>query len=174
MPRTKKPAGTAVDKRNGRQVELAVALSDALERFNPPDGICSEAAAAWGAYWSGAPARIQTPADRDVLLRWVDALDRYWRLIAEADERPTVLGSTGQDVVNPLYKIAEQALGTVERCERQLGVGARNRADLGIAVISERRSLADMNSRYGGGDGDSDAPAVEEDPRLAVVKGDLA
>lgn len=138
-----------------------------------PDKLCEEARAQWAAYWDDSAAMVQTAADRGVVLRWVDAVDRYVRTLGEADKNPLVKGSTGQFVENPLYKIADRALATVERAEKQLGIGALNRAGLGIAVIAGQRSLADMNSRYGGGDGsDHHTPEAEEDPRLTVVDGD--
>lgn len=141
---------------------------------DPPESLCEEARLQWDAYWESSAAGIQTAADRGVVLRWIDAVDRYLRTIGEADLQPLVTGSTGQLVENPLYKIAAAALGTVERCEKQLGVGALSRAGLGIAVINERRSLQDMNSRYGGGVDGGDHPAeVEEDPRLQVIDGDV-
>jgi hypothetical protein len=111
---------------------------------------------------------VQTPVDRAVLLRWVREMDRYLRLSAEADACPSVRGSQGQPVENPLYGTAYKALAAVQACEKQMGMGALNRSALGIAVITERRSLADMNSRYGGGDG-SDRPAQvvsRPDPRV--------
>jgi P27 family predicted phage terminase small subunit len=141
----------------------------------PPETLCEEARAQWDAYWTDAASAVQTAADRGVVLRWVDAVDRYLRTLGEADKQPLVEGSTGQQVENPLYKIADRALQTLERAERQLGIGALNRAGLGIAVIAEARSLQDMNSRYGGGDvGDDRTPQAEEDPRLQVIEGELA
>jgi len=165
MPRTKKPAGAAVDRRNGRRAEL---VKVAGGRIDPPEGLSDEALALWGAYWEDAVSGVQTPVDRGVLLRWITEHDRYWRLIAEADCSPLVRGSQGQEVANPLYKIADRALAAAERCEKQLGIGGLNRSNLGIAVISERKSLADMNSRYGGGHADGDHPEVEarKDPRV--------
>lgn len=175
MPRQKKPAGTAVDKRNGARASV---LSPVLraEKPDPPQALCTEARAQWDAYWEDPASGIQTKADRGVLLRWIDAVDRYLRLIGQADLEPIVTGSTGQPTENPLYKVADKALGTIERCEKQLGIGALNRAGLGIAVITERKSLADMNAKYGGGvDGYDDAPQeVEADPRLQIVEGELA
>lgn len=173
MPRTKKPAGHAVDRRNGRQAELKVLPDGQLAKPEMPEHLCVEAVTQWDAYWDSAAAGVQTPADRGVVLRWVDAVDRYLRTLGEADQRPLVEGSTGQLVENPLYKIAAAALATIERCEKQLGIGALNRAGLGIAVINEQRSLAEMNSRYGGDvDGRDDSSAQEEDPRLTVIDGD--
>ncbi len=174
MPRTKKPAGQAVDRRNGRRADLGVVPGGEINKPDPPENLCAEARAQWDAYWVSPAAGIQTEADRGVVLRWIDAVDRYLRTLGEADKRPIVKGSTGQPIENPLYKIAAAALATIERCEKQIGVGALNRAGLGIAVIAEQRSLQDMNSRYGGGvdGGTDDETPDEEDPRFTVIDGD--
>lgn len=180
MPRTKKPAGTAVDRRNGRRAD-AVAPGKLAPGVKPrrPEGLCPEAVREWDEFWKSSAASAMTAADRGVVLRWIDCTDRYMRLIKEADLSPTVEGSTGQDVPNPLYAIAEKALATVEKAERQLGIGSLNRSALGIAVITEAKSLHDMNARYGSSanDADDEADAEEEgdgeDPRLAVVRGEV-
>lgn len=171
MPRAKKPPGQAVDKRNGQRADLTV-VSGAVSRMDPPEGLCDASVQAWTEFWDDRPALLLTPSARTVLLRWVDALDRYLRTIAEADLSPLVEGSTGQMVANPLYKIAEQALSTVEKCEKQLGIGGLNAASLGLAAISERKSLAEMNARYGGANASSATEDQdEEDPRLRVIEG---
>jgi P27 family predicted phage terminase small subunit len=163
MPRTRKAAGLAVDPRNGRRADLTVLGG---ERFEPPENLCPEAAAAWEDYWADAVAQVHTRVDRSILTRWVTEMDRYHRLLAQADASPIVSGSQGQPVENPLYKIAYAALNEVRYVERQMGMGALNRSALGIAVITERKSLADMNSRYGGvvDDGLRSVPA--DDPRV--------
>lgn len=143
-----------------------------MAKPDPPVSLCDEARSQWDAYWDSPAAGIQTAADRGVVLRWIDAVDRYLRTLGEADRRPMVKGSTGQQVVNPLYKIAQDALATVERAEKQLGIGALNRAGLGIAVINEQRSLQEMNAGYGGGVDGGDQPSEEEDPRFVVIDGD--
>jgi P27 family predicted phage terminase small subunit len=180
MPRTKKPAGTAVDRRNGRRAaDVASPIGGDRNPARPrrPSGLCAEAARQWDLYWESTAANVQVQGDRGVVIRWVDAVDRYFRLMGEADKKPLVVGSTGQEVANPLYAIAEKALKTIEHCEKQLGIGALNRSSLGIAVITERRSLADMNARYGGHDADDpdDLAGEEEpeDPRLSVVPGSV-
>lgn len=169
MGRTKKAAGTAVDPRNGQRA-LSVVSGSQVEAFEPPPGLCPSAVDAWNAFWVDRPAALLTPAAKVVLLRWVDALNRYARTTAEADLQPLVEGSQGQPVINPLYKIAQLALHTVDACERQLGIGGLYASQLGLAAVSERRSLAEMNARYGGADGRADS-AEEEDPRLRVVQG---
>ena len=173
MPRTKKPAGQAVDPRNGRRADLSLAVV-AGGKLDAPEGLSDESVALWDAYWADPVASVQTAVDRGVLLRWISEHDRYVRLIAEADLSPLVRGSQGQDVANPLYKIADRALAAAERCEKQLGIGALNRSSLGIAVMAERRSLADMNSRYGGGgahDHGDGTPATRKDPRVIDISG---
>lgn len=169
MPRPKKLAGTAADKRNGQRADLSVANGNSrVEQFDPPDSLCPTAQAAWVEFWADRPALLLTPSAKIVLYRWITALNRYLVTTDEADRDPLLTGSTGQQVANPLYKIAEQALRTVEACEKQLGIGGLNASSLGLAAIQERRSLADMNARYGGvgGGHDDDQP---EDPRLTVV-----
>lgn len=171
MPRAKKPPGAAVDKRNGAKALLTSVSSGGVARFDPPEDLCSEAVAAWGDFWADRPALLLTPSSRVVLLRWVVALDRYLRTSAEADREPLVTGSQDQQVLNPLYRVAEQAMAVVDRCEKQLGIGGLYASQLGLAAVSERRSLADMNARYGGDDGQDDELTQEEDPRLRVVPG---
>ncbi|HEU4541166.1 MAG TPA: P27 family phage terminase small subunit [Jiangellaceae bacterium] len=163
MPRTKKPAGTAVDRRNGRRAANLSVVSGG--RFDPPEGLSEPAAKLWEAYWDDAVSSVQTPVDQGVLIRWITEYDRYLRTVSEADEQPLVQGSMGQSVENPLYKIAYRALDAAERCERQMGVGPLYRSNLGIAVIAEQKSLAEMNARYGGDGGDPD-PVEAADPRV--------
>lgn len=167
MPRTKKPAGVAVDPRNGRRAELALVAG---ERFDPPEGLSEQALEYWDAYWDDAVAGVLTKADRPLLLRWISEYDRYLRLTAEADLEPMVRGSQGQPVENPLYGTAHRSLLAVQYLEKQLGMGPLNRSALGIAVISERKSLADMNAQFSGGgrvDGGSVAAApARRDPRV--------
>jgi hypothetical protein len=176
MPRPKKPAGTAADKRNGRrEVDLGPQPNRLVEKFDPPNSVCDEALDAWDLFWQDNQSLLLTPSSRVVLVRWVEALDRYIRSTAAADLEPLVEGSTGQMVVNPMYKIADQALRTIEACEKQLGIGGLNASTLGLAAISEKRSLADMNARYanprsGGGGGDDDQGPDEDDPRLKVIR----
>lgn len=172
MPRTKKAPGTAVDRRNGRRAEVA---ASALAKFalpkrtvgvDPKTGAAIsvpwrlETRKAWSALWSDPVASALTPVDRPVLLRWADALDRAQRHLELGDADPIAKGSMGQAVESPHYGIADKALRVAQACEAQIGIGALNRARLGIAILQEQVSLADLNARIaqGGGDDDDDDP----------------
>lgn len=170
MPRTKKPAGAAADPRNGRRTELAAVGNAHLERFDPPADICSDARAQWDSYWLDSVSQAPTQADRGLLTRWITSYDRYLKTIRLADENPISEGSTGQAKPSPFYTIAKDALAVVEACEQQLGIGAKNRAALGLAIVAERKSLSDLNRQYQEASRDDRDEAKSEDPRLAVVK----
>ena len=163
MPRAKKPAGTAIDQRNGERASLpAVPLS----RFPLPrrsDGLDYDLRTRrmWKALFDDqALSSVLSPVDRELVIRWAQAVDDHLKALASARERPIATGSMGQEVESPHFKIASQAMGVVVECERQIGIGALNRARLGIAILAERASLADLASRFDGGGSN------EPDPRL--------
>lgn len=151
-----------MDKRNGARL-IAVGGGQ-VERYPAPKGLCPAAVRAWDAFWGDRQSALLTASGKVVLERWADALSRMLISLAAADAQPLVEGSTGQSVINPLYKIAEQARAAVEACERQLGVGGMNAASLGLAAVSEARSLADLNARYAEPEGGDESDA-DDDPR---------
>ena len=164
MPRAKKPAGTAVDQRNG---ERAAPSAVPLARFTLPrrsDGLDYDLRTRrmWKALFDDGPlSSVLSPVDRELVIRWAQAVDDHLKALAEARDHPISKGSMGQEVASPHFAIAAQAMSVIVECERQIGIGALNRARLGIAILAERASLADLASRFdGGGTGE------EPDPRL--------
>jgi hypothetical protein len=162
VPRTRKPAGTAVDTRNGRR-EIELGGSGQLERFDlprrsPPFLVSS--LEAWEGAWSDPIHQAWTPGDRPILLRWIDAMDRAARALRRADRKPIVLGSVGQVVEHPSYGTAARSVAIAEKCEQQLGFGALNRERLGFTVGQARKSLAELNAMLNGNADDD-----ERDPR---------
>jgi len=158
MPRTKKPAAMAVDKRNGRRLELTAAAP--MRKFGLPkrEGRpwAPETRKSWNLLWQDPVCALWSAADRQVLLRWADAVDRYWWALRVADEDPLSLGSQRQEIESPLYGVADKAVRVIERCEVQLGVGAKNRASLGVESAAAVKSLADLNATITGGGDDDD------------------
>ena len=167
MPRTKKVAGTAVDRRNGRRAE--VSASSLGEFLLPPRDPPwrPETELTWALLWSDPVARALTPVDRPILLRWADSIDRAALHLEQGDADPIAKGSMGQSVESPHYGIADKAIKVAQACEAQIGVGALNRARLGIALISERASLADLNARVMGNVVAGTVEDDEIDPRLS-------
>lgn len=162
MPRTKKAAGHAVDPRNGRRTEMAAAVVERFALSVRDQGWRPEVVEAWDAFWEDPVSRALTPVDVVVVRRWADHLHRALAALERADAEPVAKGSMGQQVQSPHYTIAGDAMRVVERCEQQLGIGALNRARLGIAIVSERASLAALNERYV----ERGTPDDEPDPRL--------
>jgi len=163
VPRTKKAAGTAVDRRNGRRTEVAASSMRKFSLPRRPDGEPwrLETRKAWTALWKdGSLSAVLLPVDRPVLLRWADALDRASRHLEMGDENPIATGSMGQQVESPHYGIADKALRVAKDCEAQLGIGALHRARLGIAILQERASLEQLNAALAddGDRGDDDDP----------------
>jgi hypothetical protein len=164
MPRAKKPAGTAIDSRNGERASLPAVP---LKRFTLPrrsDGLDYDLRTRrmWKALFDDqALSSVLSPVDRELVIRWAQAVDDWIKALTSARAAPIATGSMGQEVASPHFAIAAQAMSVIVECERQIGIGALNRARLGIAILTERASLADLASRFDGGGGGG-----EPDPRL--------
>src|ERR1039458_8777465 len=116
MPRTKKPAGAAVDRRNGRRTDLEVAAGG-LERFALPPkrpAWTGETLAAWEGAWADGVASMWTPADRPLLLRWADSIDRAARALRRADRHPGGIGGEAPGAGHPSYHTAEPGAGPAD------------------------------------------------------------
>jgi hypothetical protein len=166
MPPPKKPPGTAVDRRNGMQGSPRGAV--ALERFSLPrrsDDLKYDLRTQrmWRALFDDqALSSVLSPVDRELVIRWAQAVDDHLKALTSARKDPISTGSMGQQVESPYFKIAAQAMGVVEKCEAQIGIGALNRARLGIAILTEQATLNSLNAGFPGDGGFGDEP----DPRL--------
>jgi hypothetical protein len=167
VPRTKKPAGQAVDRRNGRRTEIAAAVR--LRRFGLPkreDGEPwrLETRKAWAAMWKDPVSGLLSVADRPILLRWAGALHRAEWAYGRADAEPLVEGSQGQRVRNPMYDVGDAQIKIAQGCEQQVGIGSLNRARLGLTFTSAQKSLEELNAMLTGGAGEDEDD--DDDPRL--------
>jgi P27 family predicted phage terminase small subunit len=163
----KKAPGTAADPRNGQKAALSVVPGERNpQKFEPPRVVGAEALRQWNDFWDDPVSWLITPADRMLLVKWVELVDRYFSLMRLADKEPITRGSTHNDVVNPLYGMALKMQAEIKAIEAQLGIGPKNRAALGIAVLSERRSLQDLNQEYDAGEADD---VDDEDPRIGLT-----
>jgi hypothetical protein len=159
----KRLAGTTVDRRNGMRHELA-GRPARLARFPLPDRRTRDrlTRTAWDAWWSDPVSEAWTVGDKPILIELADAYDRRVRALRKAEEDPIVAGRNDQPVASPWYAIAEHAYAAVQDAYRQLGFGALNRSRLGLMILAEQRTLADLNAGF-----DLKEYGDEPDPRLA-------
>lgn len=162
MPRSKKPPGTAADRRNGRRAELELSTPIAVELPRPREEFHRLALAAWDGYWSQPVAATVSPADLMIAHTWIEAYSDALLKRRDADDNPLVTGSMGQLVANPLYSVASAQMTLAMACARQLGIGGRNRADLGLALLDFQNRDPAAASITAGGDSDDDD---DDDPR---------
>ena len=136
----KKPAGTAVDPRNGMRHELQAVTGERPELSDDVRAsLTVSAISAFDAVIDSPIANALTKADHVVLIRWVQAISKYEEAMREAESMPMSTGSMGQQILSPWYKVADMQLSVIEKCERQLGIGPKNRADLGITLLAAGR-----------------------------------
>lgn len=176
MPRkgsrsVRKAPGDAVDPRNGQRAALSLIEGGNPLRFDPPKGLGEIAGTQWEEYWTDPVSTLITPADRTLLIRWITTVDRYFTIMKVADAKPVTLGSKMQEIANPLYSLGLKLMDEIFKYEQQLGIGPKNRAALGIAVLTERRSLAQLNQEFEQG-GDDEDGGEEQDPRVTVLRGE--
>ncbi len=119
----------------------------------PPDDVAGrdEAVEAWNNIWLEPQAAHFSPADRVILNRYIIAYDQWLGAMAAISLEPLVDGSQGQPVSNPLMGWAQSREAVMERCERQLGIGLKNRTDLGISVGVAKLTAHQINEMTRGG-----------------------
>jgi len=145
-----------VDKRNGRQVELA---SVRLEFFPCPlQRATPDEVATWGMAWADPVHEAWTPADGPILVHWIECYRLAARSRRRANRRPVVLGSTGQPVEHPSYATMTRADGEWWKCSQVLGLGALHREKLGISIAERQKGMDDLNREFAEESADDDDP----------------
>lgn len=118
----------------------------------PPEEISRyESIEAWNNIWAEPQAKAFTKADLIILHRYITAYDEWVGAMASISLSPTVDGSQGQPVANPLMGWAQSREAVMERCEAQLGIGLKNRTHLGISVGVAKMTAAQLNAMVRGG-----------------------
>ena len=159
------PKSAARRQRSKRDMGIDIGVVDAVGPApRMPADMCRPAQNAWRSYWTDVLSGVMRDADATLVLRWVKNLDRYHRLLAQADSEPVVMGSTGQPKANPIYDLIFKIETSIKDDEKQLGIGPLNRMRLGVALSESAKSLADLNAEVESDDED-------DDPRtgLAVI-----
>lgn len=115
----------------------------------------------WKALWDDPVSSVLSLVDRELVLRWAECVDDWIKAMAMARADPVIDGSRDQEVKSRWFGIAEQALRAAEACEAQIGVGALNRARLGLTFAAAVKSLAEVNAEFVGGSDDDPDPEFD-------------
>jgi uncharacterized protein YecT (DUF1311 family) len=136
VPARRKRPGARQDNRPARQRGQLELIRDAAVEPRPvpapPAGLLKGSQRAWVDFWESAAAAGQDPVDELVAQRWILTLDEWQRALNAVRRKRTVEGSMGQPVMNPLAAWVATREAELHRLERQLGVGMRNRSELGV------------------------------------------
>jgi P27 family predicted phage terminase small subunit len=117
----------------------------------PPDGLLPISVEIWSDFWAGDVAELVGPSDRYALRRWIEAVDERERIVATVRDNPTVEGSKGQPVLNPLGKRLDAWEAEIRKAEAQFGMTPRARADLGVQTGAMAMTAQRLNELAKGG-----------------------
>lgn len=119
---------------------------------------------AWTALWAEPQASHLTGVQKVVVLRWIRAFDEWLRALDVVAASPMVAGSQGQPVANPMMAWVTSREAEMEKCEKQIGIGLRNKADLGLSAAQAQITAQQLNAMHHQGDasGDRDEEPGEE------------
>ena len=157
------PPKPAARRQRGRRRNDFGLVRAASKPPTMPRGLCRQAQDAWSGYWTDVVSGVMRRSDAPIVLRWIKNLDRYHRLIGEADKSPLVVGSAGQLRASPLYDLAFRIETSIRCDEQQLGIGPLNRLRLGVALGESAKSLAELNA-----EAEDDAEG-DDDIRVALI-----
>lgn len=148
-------------KRINRVTKTLGVVSAAGKAPRMPYGLCQQAQDAWRGFWGDVVSGVMRSSDTTIAVRWIRNVDRYHRLVAEADREPMSVGSTGQPCVNPIYVFSLKLEASIRDDEKQLGIGPLNRLHLGVVLSESAKTLADLNAEA--------HDATENDPRATLT-----
>lgn len=115
-----------------------------------PPGISVAAKRVWAAFWESPVApTVDLRADKPALERWILAYSEVDRLRRKIRQEPTVTGSMGQPVLNPIHDIMRGYIRDMERAEEHFGMTPLARMRLGIAIGEAGLSLAALRDSLG-------------------------
>jgi P27 family predicted phage terminase small subunit len=152
-----------------KQNVVALVPNSGMERPPAPKGLLKKSKERWDGFWDSDVSQAVQSSDLYALTRWIQATDERDRFHRAVKKEPTVTGSQGQPVLNPLAKRLADLELQIARFEVQFGMTPKARADLGVsagdaAMTAERlnRMVADARDEDEGDDGAIDGSVVEE------------
>ena len=160
----------AVDKRGYTSATVAHKKTG---YFEPPPGINNYALEVWHTYWNDPVSDIAATVDKSLIYRWIKLVNLYHQLTAEYEEMPYTYDDKSRQKPHVAFTMSQQILKNIENCEAQLGIGPKNRVNLGVTLASAARSLDAINNEYEGEKvtSSNEPRRVRADPRVSQIVG---
>lgn len=143
------PMPKADDRKQGRyQRTPAVKASGSdlsLAKYPPDESWLPSIQNEWASFWITDVSQAVAESDIPALYRLFELRNTERIYHEEAKSNPLVLGSQGQDVLNPLLRQADSLRSEIRQLEDRFGLNPAARAKLGLDTSKLKRSLADLN-----------------------------
>jgi P27 family predicted phage terminase small subunit len=135
----------------------------------PPKHWLATTRTLWEDYWISDVARlVESGSDSTALTRLFTLYDERERAYRAFRKERLVEGSTGQRVINPLWKAAAIMDAEIRALEDRFGVTPSARLKLGIQFGEMAKNLEDLNAQLNQDEGERDDDA--SDARLKITR----
>jgi P27 family predicted phage terminase small subunit len=170
MARGRAPKADVVDRRKWQDVTVAHKKTG---YFDPPAGLNAHALEVWHTYWDDPVSDIAASVDKSLIHRWIKLVNFYYQLVEAYEDMPVTYDDRSRMRPNVQFTMATQVLKHIENAEAQLGIGPKNRVNLGITLATAARSLDAINNEYEGVkvETNNEPKRVRSDPRLSHIVG---
>ena len=147
--------------------------TEAVDVPKPPEGLLDVTVEIWKDFFASEVSEVVGPADRYALRRWIEAVDQRERYAELVRDEPTVEGSQGQPVLNPLAKRLDAIENEIRKFEAQFGMTPKARADLGVQTGAAAMTAQRLNEMVRGGHPNgAGREGKKEDGQTGVIDGE--
>lgn len=127
----------------------------------PPVGLSKVWQFEWAALWNDPVASAIVAADLPALRRLFLLREKRDKAEERFLEAPTVAGSQGQQVLNPMQRVVEGCDRAIQNLEDRFGLNPQNRVRLGLNLGEAKRQMDDLSRTMKDDD--------DGDPRLEAL-----
>ena len=157
MPNPRKPAERR--QRHGT-ADLHVIAGGQVEVPDPPENMLPATREWWDELWSSDIRQAWEKSDWPALRRLAEMYDERERALQGYRQQRLVEGSTGQPVLNPLWKLVEGLDKEIRQLEDRFGLSPKARLQLGITFGQAQTSMQALMAAMT--DGEPDDPFADE------------
>lgn len=157
-----------IDRREWQKVEVAHKKTG---YFDPPPGINAHAQKIWKTYWEDPVSDIAATVDESLITRWIRNVSLYNDLVDDYMELNCTYDKDMRKRPNVTFTMATQVLKFIMADEAQLGIGPKNRVNIGMTLASTARTMEAINAEYEGERVVTDERPTRADPRQSTIPG---